>query len=86
MYKFQVSDEVVMSEDGMAEYYEEPNNPYNMLGVITDYNKAADEDGWDYVYTVIWENGRTNEYRAIDLDLLTIKFEAPTLEEAIALV
>ncbi len=65
---------VRMSEEGKEEYADYGDNPHNMLGTISAYfeeDQAAYEDG-DYCYTVRWENGRTNEYRHLDLTPLPL--------------
>lgn len=61
-----VGDKVIMSEEGRREYSNTHNNPHRSEGKVEGIRDEY------YCYSVTWDNGGCNFYRAIDLDLVLI--------------
>lgn len=64
---FEIGDKVWLSSDSdwVDEYsnWDDNSNPLGQVGIVIKVVSDAN----DFDYTVMWENGQTNEYRSIDL-------------------
>lgn len=60
---------VKMSEQGKKAWHDEESNPHNMEGVVL-YAPPISIKSLGFVNKVSWDNGRTNSYKAGDLDIV----------------